>query len=59
LIADDPSDLAAAVLWLLSDPGLRDTLGRNGRRAVEARFDWQTIGDRFNEFIEMVVQQAR
>ncbi len=55
LIADEPADFAAAVLRLLQDAALRETLSFNGRRAVEAKYDWQTIGEQFNDFIEQVV----
>jgi glycosyltransferase involved in cell wall biosynthesis len=35
----DETALAAAILRLAGDPSLRESLGRNGRRAVEERFD--------------------
>lgn len=52
LVADEPPDFAAAVLRLLQDPDLRETLRRNGRRAVETKYDWQIIGRRFSDFVE-------
>ncbi len=55
LIANDPADFAAVVLRLLQNPGLRETLSCNGRSAVAARYDWQMIGQQFNEFVERVV----
>jgi sugar transferase (PEP-CTERM/EpsH1 system associated) len=58
LIADEPADFAAAVLRLLQDLALRETLGHNGRQAVEAKYDWQTIGQQFTDFIEEVVSTA-
>jgi glycosyltransferase involved in cell wall biosynthesis len=58
LIADGPADFAAAVLRLLHEPALRETLSRNGRRAVEAAYDWPIIGQRFNDFIGMVAARA-
>jgi glycosyltransferase involved in cell wall biosynthesis len=58
LIADQPVDFAAAVLRLLQDATLRETLSRDGRRAVENRYDWQIIGQRFNDFIEEVVSKG-
>jgi sugar transferase (PEP-CTERM/EpsH1 system associated) len=57
LIADEPAGFAAAVLRLLHEPALREALSRNGRRAVEAAYDWPIIGQRFNDFIGMVVAQ--
>jgi glycosyltransferase involved in cell wall biosynthesis len=41
-------------LNLLQDPELRQTLSHNGRRAVEAKYDWRTIGQQFNDFVEAV-----
>ncbi len=41
LIADEPSQLADAVLKVNSDRVLRDTLRANGRALVERRYDWR------------------
>jgi glycosyltransferase involved in cell wall biosynthesis len=43
LIADDPADFAAATLRLLADRTLADGLGRNGRRLIEARYDYRVV----------------
>lgn len=59
LIADTPTEFAAAVLQVLQDVELRETLSRNGRRAVESQYDWTIIGRQFNDFIETTVAQAR
>ena len=59
LIADEPADFAKAVLSLLQDAKLRETLSRNGRQAVEAKYDWRIIGQQFNDFIERVVTQRK
>lgn len=59
LVADQPADFAAAVLRLLQDSTLHETLRRNGRQVVEARYDWQMIGQQFNDFIEKIVSQAK
>jgi glycosyltransferase involved in cell wall biosynthesis len=58
LIADQPADFAQAVLSLLADPDLRQTLRHNGRTAVEARYDFARIGESFCEFVESVVAEA-
>jgi starch synthase len=46
----DPSkfsvDLAAAINRVALDPGLRNDLGRNGRRRVEEHFSWTAIAQR-------------
>ncbi len=54
LIADDPRDFAEQTVRLLRDRGLRDRLARNGRRLVEAKYDWASIGARFNQLVEEV-----
>jgi glycosyltransferase involved in cell wall biosynthesis len=59
LIADTPADFVAAVLRLLQDTTLRETLSQNGRRAVETHYDWQIIGQQFNNFIEAIVAQSK
>lgn len=41
LIADEPADFANAVVRLLNDFRLRESLAYNGRRLVEAKYDWQ------------------
>lgn len=59
LIADRPADFAGAVVRLLQDRSLCQTLRQNGRRAVETRYDWQKIGLLFNDFIEEVVLNSQ
>jgi glycosyltransferase involved in cell wall biosynthesis len=54
LIADKPTDFAAAVLRLLQDASLRGALGKNGRLAVTRKYDWGTIGGQFCDLIENV-----
>jgi glycosyltransferase involved in cell wall biosynthesis len=56
LIADKPADFAKAVLRLLQDRKLRETLSRNGRQAVEAKYDWRIIGQQFDDFVETAVK---
>jgi glycosyltransferase involved in cell wall biosynthesis len=59
LIAEKPADFAQAVVSLLAHPELRETLRRNGRKAVEARYDFAKIGESFCAFAESVVAEAR
>lgn len=58
MIADDPAGIAAAVVHVLRDPEWRAVLSRNGRQAVAGKYDWQTIGQRFCDFVETVVSKA-
>ncbi len=41
LVADEPSEFASAVAQLLEDQELGRRLGRNGRRLIEEKYDWQ------------------
>jgi glycosyltransferase involved in cell wall biosynthesis len=43
LIADTPEAFAAATLRLLDDAALGRELGRNGRRLIEARYDYRRV----------------
>ena len=47
LIRDQPADLARAIERLLDDDRLCTQLAQAGRRAVEARYGWDAIGDAF------------
>jgi glycosyltransferase involved in cell wall biosynthesis len=43
LIADHPSEFANAVIHLLRNPELADSLARAGRRTAETVYSWQTV----------------
>lgn len=43
LLADRPEDFAERTLAAMEDEGLRERLGRNGRRLVEERYDWKAV----------------
>lgn len=51
LVADTPSDFAAATLLLLEQPGLRAHLAATGRSVVRERYDWRVIGARFEQLV--------
>jgi glycosyltransferase involved in cell wall biosynthesis len=55
LIADTPAEFADHVLHLLNDPDLRQQLSENGRRLVLTRYNWATIGQDVDSFLECVV----
>jgi glycosyltransferase involved in cell wall biosynthesis len=40
---DDPSEVAEAVMRIMRDDELRETLVRNGKQAVTERFEWDVI----------------
>jgi glycosyltransferase involved in cell wall biosynthesis len=50
--AGDPNSFAEALVSLGEDPGLRDRLGANGRRAVESTWNWERDAGRLVETYE-------
>jgi len=55
LVADRPADYADAVVRLLRDRRLRDTMGRSARAAVEANYRWDRSLARLDEAIAAAV----
>lgn len=55
LIADDPQGFAAQTVRLLRDKSLREKLGRNGRKKVEAKYDWGIIIRQVEEMYDEVL----
>jgi glycosyltransferase involved in cell wall biosynthesis len=49
LIADQPADLAKAVVQVLRDPTLADSLAHAGRCTAQAAYGWQTEYRKWNE----------
>lgn len=54
VVADEADDIASRVLRLMDDATIREDLGRNARRTVEARYTWAQLG----EAQEAVYQEA-
>jgi glycosyltransferase involved in cell wall biosynthesis len=55
VIADTAEEFAAAVVRLMRDQGLREVLGRAGRKLVTEVYQWNTIGSMFAEVYEQVL----
>jgi GT2 family glycosyltransferase/glycosyltransferase involved in cell wall biosynthesis len=55
LIADDPQGFAVQTVRLLRDKALREKLGKNGRKQVEARYDWRIIIQQVEELYDEVL----
>jgi glycosyltransferase involved in cell wall biosynthesis len=49
VVADTPSEFAAAVLALLRDPSRGERLGRAARRFAGSRYDWRIIVPRMEQ----------
>lgn len=58
LHAEDESSFATQVVRLLSDPQLRDRIGRSGRRLRETSLDPAQGDTRNREFLELVIEGA-
>ncbi len=46
LVRDSPAEFAAAVVQVLRDVRLRETLGTAGRATAEREYSWQVIGEK-------------
>jgi sugar transferase (PEP-CTERM/EpsH1 system associated) len=56
LVADDPEGFARCTLEVLRDTGLWEKLSTGGRRLVEEKYGWESIGRRFNDVLLTVAQ---
>lgn len=56
LLRDDKESFAEAVIMLLRDEALRKKLGTNARKLAEDEYSWDSIGKRFIEVYEKVIQ---
>jgi glycosyltransferase involved in cell wall biosynthesis len=59
LIADDPQGFATQTVRLLTDKVLREKLGRNGRKQVEAKYDWEIIIRQVEEMYDEILTGSR
>ncbi len=55
LVADRPGEFADAVLSVLQAPALRNRLAENGRKTVESKYDWLTINQRLDTYLNDLV----
>lgn len=56
---EDSSDIARALIRLLSDPAYGAKLGAQGRERVERSFRWETVGADLEAMLRAVVQQRQ
>ena len=57
MIADDDAEFSAAVVRLLSEPELRESLSRAARHKVEAEYSWQSIASSFEGLYREILEQ--
>lgn len=55
VVRRDPQEIAAAILDLLGDPGLRQRMGENGLRLVQA-YSWKSCGERIERAMRCILQ---
>ncbi|MFQ5790957.1 MAG: glycosyltransferase family 4 protein, partial [Acidobacteriota bacterium] len=59
LIRDDDEGFVSAIRSLLSDPDLRRRLGAEGRKLVEAKYDWRVYVPWAEDFAAEIQESAR
>jgi glycosyltransferase involved in cell wall biosynthesis len=57
--ADDPEDLAHALISLMKEPARLERLGRRALEAVRRERDWSAISPRYIELYEKIIRVAR
>lgn len=58
LRADSPAAFADAVLRILKDKQMRDSLAASGRKKVAAMYDWKTIGGQLKTLVDAIAVPA-
>jgi glycosyltransferase involved in cell wall biosynthesis len=53
------AEFAAQIIRLLDDRQLRERIGANGRRYVEANHEWSAIASRLSSVYEEVIETQR
>ncbi len=56
LIADSPGDFTEGIRRLLVEPGVPESLIREGRRLVESQYDWRTIARKLDDAYQGLFQ---
>jgi len=56
LLADDPNDFAQAVIDLLQNPKLRESLGLNGRKLIENKYSWPIIVEKLENIYKNAIE---
>jgi len=58
LLADDPQGFAEHVIAVLGDGELRGRLSQAARQLVAARYDWRTLGPRFEALVASLARSG-
>lgn len=52
IVADQPEEIAKAVVTLMKKPEMREALGNAGREVVEKEYSWEECGERLLHILE-------
>jgi glycosyltransferase involved in cell wall biosynthesis len=53
----DPEEIAGAIRWIIEHPAEAEQMGKNGRKAVEERYNWCMEEKKLLRFYEEIIRQ--
>jgi glycosyltransferase involved in cell wall biosynthesis len=56
LIADTPEFFADSVVEVLTDSNLREKLGKNGRKLVQEKYNWEKISQKLEGIYQRTIK---
>jgi glycosyltransferase involved in cell wall biosynthesis len=59
MIADNDAEFAEAVVRVLSDSGLRNSLSREARRKAETEYSWDSISSKFEDLYREIMTRRQ
>lgn len=57
-IADNPEDFAQTTIELLKNPDMAEFAGKEGRKLIEEKYDWETICRKMNQVYEEIIKKG-
>ena len=58
LLADNPTQFAAAVIEILTKPQLAERIAGDARQFVESAYAWPIIGEKLSQYCQLVANSA-
>jgi len=58
LLADNPTQFAAAVIEILTKPQLAERIADDARQFVENAYAWPIIGEKLSQYCQLVANSA-
>ena len=52
----NPREIAAAINWVLQNPADAAEMGRNGRKTIEEKYNWETESRKLISFYEQLLK---